>query len=172
MTATDTSINAYQKLKEEGKLGKQKQLVFDTLRMSQEDMTINELAELTGLPKGTVSGRLNDLKDDHGLVQDLSGDAKRKDKHTGIKSKVWTLTAGDSSSSVSNAKVEDAASTTETSGEEPPNFTSDLKNIEMKEPEALFVDDEQSDKGVTSDDKKMSGDMTKDKPEPGEVIFG
>lgn len=148
MTATDTSVNAYQKLKENGTIGKQCQLVFDILKMSDQDMTINELAELTGLPKGTVSGRLNDLKDDHGLVQDLSGDAKRKDKHTNIKSKVWTTT-------ISKEK----------------EFVSDLSKVESidtSEDMGLFEDIEQGDKETTTNDKTVE----QQELEPGDVIYG
>ncbi len=89
----DTSKEAYKELIESGQLQGQKEEVLKGVYYMHVIPTIDELVNetLAGWEKSTVSGRLNDLKD-LGLVSDLSGDAKRKSKYSGIKSKVWCLT--------------------------------------------------------------------------------
>jgi hypothetical protein len=89
----DTSKQAYKELIESGQLKGQKEEVLKGVYYMHVIPTIDELVNetLAGWEKSTVSGRLNDLKD-LGLVSDLSGEAKRKSKYSGIKSKVWVLT--------------------------------------------------------------------------------
>lgn len=69
------------------------QKVLDALEAMPYYPTIDELSHeaLAGWQKSTISGRLNDLKD-QGLVTDLQGDAKRKSKYSGVKSKIWAAT--------------------------------------------------------------------------------
>jgi len=86
VTAADTSIQAYKELIDTGRLGPQKTRVLHAL-CACDGATINELAHgpLAGTRNGTISGRLNGLKDD-GLV---FKSYKRADKYTGIESWVW-----------------------------------------------------------------------------------
>jgi len=92
-SVAETSKNAYKKLKENGEFGDQQRQVLKALHAMKQIPTIDELSHeaLAGWQKSTISGRLNDLKD-NGLVTDLDGDAKRKSSYSGIKSKVWSIT--------------------------------------------------------------------------------
>jgi len=87
----ETSKNAYKKLEESGEKTSQKQEVRKALEAMGGEATIGELAHeaLAGWQKSTISGRLNDLKDE-GVVQDLP-ENKRKDKYSGITVKPWRL---------------------------------------------------------------------------------
>ena len=87
----ETSKNAYKKISEDGTKTSQKDEVRKALEAMGGEATISELSKeaLAGWEKSTISGRLNDLKDE-GIVQDFP-DQKRKDKYTGIKSKPWRL---------------------------------------------------------------------------------
>ena len=87
----ETSKNAYKKISEDGSKDSQKEEVRKALQAMGGEATISELSKeaLAGWKKSTISGRLNDLKEE-GIVQDLP-DNKRKDKYSGIKSKPWRL---------------------------------------------------------------------------------
>jgi predicted transcriptional regulator len=89
VTAADTSIEAYHDLAKSGRLGEQTQEVLKALKALDHPPTINELSVgvLAGWEKSTISGRLNDLKDE-GLIH---SPGKRADKHTGRKSKIWEV---------------------------------------------------------------------------------
>lgn len=89
----ETSKEAYKELIKSGELGKQQRKVLKAIDAMPYIPTIDELSNeaLAGWQKSTISGRLNDLKDND-LVTDLKGDAKRKSNYSGIKSKVWTIT--------------------------------------------------------------------------------
>jgi len=90
MTATDTSVRAYHDILESGQIGEQAQKVLEALQALDHPPTINELSlgPLAGWQKSTISGRLNDLKDE-GLVH---SPGKRADKHNNRKAKIWELT--------------------------------------------------------------------------------
>lgn len=87
----ETSKQAYKKISEDGTKQTQKQKVRNGLEAMGGEATISELSKeaLADMEKSSISGRLNDLKDD-GLIQDFP-DQKRKDKYTGIRSKPWRL---------------------------------------------------------------------------------
>jgi len=87
----ETSKNAYKEISEDGSKDSQKEEVRKALQAMGGEATISELSKeaLAGWQKSTISGRLNDLKEE-GIVQDLP-DNKRKDKYSGIKSKPWRL---------------------------------------------------------------------------------
>ena len=87
----ETSKNAYKEISEDGSKDSQKEEVRKALQAMGGEATISELSKeaLAGWQKSTISGRLNDLKD-QGIVQDMP-DNKRKDKYSGIKSKPWRL---------------------------------------------------------------------------------
>ena len=93
MSVADTSSEHYKDMVESGKLSGQMKTVFDTLDDLSDPVTLNELHKmfLPDIPKSTISGRLNDLKD-KGLVTGLSGDGKREDRISGITCKTWTTT--------------------------------------------------------------------------------
>ena len=93
MSVADTSSEHYKDMIESGKLSGQMKTVFDTLDDLSDPVTLNELHKmfLPDIPKSTISGRLNDLKD-KGLVSDLDGDGKREDRISGITCKTWTTT--------------------------------------------------------------------------------
>jgi len=90
MTATDTSVQAYHDILESGQVGEQAARVLKALQALDHPPTINELSlgPLAGWQKSTISGRLNDLKDE-GLVH---SPGKRADKHNNRKAKIWELT--------------------------------------------------------------------------------
>lgn len=124
----DTSIRHYQDMKNRGEIGEQCQKVFETLRKLEGEVTINELGktiELQDLANSTISGRLNNLKD-NGLVEDLDSERyKRPDKYTGIKCKVW--------------RVKDM--------EESEWVTADQQvETDEEDLDSLFIENEQSDK--------------------------
>ena len=87
----ETSKNAYKEISEDGSKDSQKEEFRKALQAMGGEATISELSKeaLAGWQKSTISGRLNDLKEE-GIVQDLP-DNKRKDKYSGIKSKPWRL---------------------------------------------------------------------------------
>ena len=87
----ETSKNAYKEISEDGSKDSQKDEVRKALQAMGGEATISELSKeaLAGWQKSTISGRLNDLKEE-GIVQDMP-DNKRKDKYSGIKSKPWRL---------------------------------------------------------------------------------
>jgi len=87
----ETSKNAYKEISEDGSKDSQKEEVRKALQAMGGEATISELSKeaLAGWQKSTISGRLNDLKEE-GIVQDMP-DKKRKDKYSGIKSKPWRL---------------------------------------------------------------------------------
>lgn len=87
----ETSKQAYKDISEDGTKTSQKEDVRQALQAMGGEATISELAHeaLAGWQKSTISGRLNDLKQE-GIVQDLP-DQKRDDKYTGRKSKPWRL---------------------------------------------------------------------------------
>jgi len=90
-TTVETSRNAYKEISESGTKQTQKQKVKQGLKAMGGEATINELAHetLADMQKSSISGRLNDLKD-QGIVQDFPK-KKRKDKYSGIKAKPWRL---------------------------------------------------------------------------------
>jgi len=90
VTATDTSVQAYHDILESGQVGDQAQRVLKALQALDTAPTINELSlgPLAGWQKSTISGRLNDLKDE-GLIH---SPGKRADKHNNRKAKIWELT--------------------------------------------------------------------------------
>ncbi|MFB6213936.1 MAG: hypothetical protein ABEJ07_05230 [Candidatus Nanohaloarchaea archaeon] len=86
----ETSISAYHDILESGQVSEQATKVLKALQALDHPPTINELSmgPLAGWQKSTISGRLNDLKDE-GLVH-VPG--KRADKHNNRKAKIWELT--------------------------------------------------------------------------------
>lgn len=149
MTVAETSRQHYKDLVDQGKIGDQCQKVYETMKKLDGDVTINELGNtmaLEGMDNSTISGRLNDLKDAD-LVQDFSGDAKRKDKFSGIKCKVWEIV---------DEQQED-------------EWVSISEDVELEEDaeDPLFIN------ANTGEPVEIS-EETKDKvnkPEPGEVIW-
>jgi len=87
----DTSKTTYKEISESGEKKTQKQEVREGLRAMGGEATINELSKeaCAGMEKSSISGRLNDLKDE-GIVKDFP-DSKRDDKYSGRKSKPWRL---------------------------------------------------------------------------------
>jgi hypothetical protein len=86
----DTSVQAYHDILESGQVGEQATRVLKALQALDHPPTINELSvgPLAGWQKSTISGRLNDLKDE-GLVK---APRKRPDKHNHRKAYIWELT--------------------------------------------------------------------------------
>jgi len=86
----DTSVQAYHDILESGQVGDQAARVLKALQALDHPPTINELSlgPLAGWQKSTISGRLNDLKDE-GLIH---SPGKRCDKHNNRKAKIWELT--------------------------------------------------------------------------------
>lgn len=64
---TSTSIEAYQKINEDGTVGQQAEEILKFLKFHGEPMTNKEIQQSTGLEISSVSGRVNDLKK-HGKV--------------------------------------------------------------------------------------------------------
>ena len=65
---TSTSLEAYQKINEDGTVGQQAEEILNFLKEHGEPMTNKEIQKSTGLEISSVSGRVNDLKK-RGLVE-------------------------------------------------------------------------------------------------------
>ena len=87
----ETSKDAYKEISEDGTKKSQKERVREGLKAMGGEATINELFKeaCANMEKSSISGRLNDLKDE-GIVKDFP-DSKRDDKYSGRKSKPWRL---------------------------------------------------------------------------------
>ena len=64
---TSTSLEAYQKINDDGTVGKQADDILTFLKFKGIPMTNKEIQQSTGLEISSVSGRVNDLKR-HGKV--------------------------------------------------------------------------------------------------------
>lgn len=62
MSVAYTSIDVYNKIKQEGITGKQHQLILKCLKETGRDMTLQEISKKTGIGINAVSGRVNELK--------------------------------------------------------------------------------------------------------------
>lgn len=87
----DTSKKAYKEISRDGTKTTQKEKVRLGLKAMGGEATINELSKeaCADIEKSSISGRLNDLKDE-GMVLDRP-DNKRKDKYSNKKAKPWRL---------------------------------------------------------------------------------
>ena len=61
MIAT-TSKLAYKTISENGVTGKQKKLIYSTVKSKSKSLSLREISALTGLDINAVSGRVNTLK--------------------------------------------------------------------------------------------------------------
>lgn len=61
MGCRETSLAAYDDLRDSGKVGKQAQTILNHLQPGG-NYSLQEICRLTGLPINAVSGRVNDLK--------------------------------------------------------------------------------------------------------------
>lgn len=57
----ETSMAAYDELRDSGKVGKQAQTILNHV-LPREDYSLQELARITGIAINAISGRCNDLK--------------------------------------------------------------------------------------------------------------
>ncbi len=64
---TSTSLEAYQKINDDGTVGQQAEDILTFLKFKGIPMTNKEIQKSTGLEISSVSGRVNDLKK-HGKV--------------------------------------------------------------------------------------------------------
>lgn len=74
----ETSLSAYNALKESGSMGKQCQTIMAYIERGT-DYSLQELCKITGYPINVISGRCNDLKKTGSLVHGF----KRKCRITG-----------------------------------------------------------------------------------------
>ena len=65
---TSTSLEAYQKINDDGTVGQQAEDILTFLKFKGIPMTNKEIQKSTGLEISSVSGRVNDLKK-RGLVE-------------------------------------------------------------------------------------------------------
>lgn len=68
MTVRDTSMSAYDELRDSGKLSKQQAKVLSYIKPGQ-DYSIQEMVQITGLEAHIISGRLCDLKNKGALEE-------------------------------------------------------------------------------------------------------
>lgn len=80
MTVAETSIAAYNGLKDSGSLGKQKRQVLAAI-LPGARYTRSELSDITGLPINCVTGRVRELIDE-GRLEDCVPRQCRITKHT------------------------------------------------------------------------------------------
>ena len=57
-----SSLNAFMRLVNSGKMAKQEQVIFDYLKRHGEPLTLQEIAKVTGFGINSVSGRVHGLK--------------------------------------------------------------------------------------------------------------
>lgn len=69
MTVRLTSMNAYQDLRDTGKIGKQAQTILSAMALGR-NYSLQELSRITGIAINAISGRCNDMKKIGVLVED------------------------------------------------------------------------------------------------------
>jgi len=172
MAVADTSRSHYKSMVESGELTGQMKTVFETLDDLSDPVTLNELHKmfLPDIPKSTISGRLNDLKD-KGLVIDLDGDGKREDKISGITCKTWSTTEKFGSDV---REWVTASHTFENDGDDLDDLIQPIEN-NNEGGDSSVVDDEQSVNGShgshqppydTTNDSSMQCEETTEPPKP------
>jgi len=64
-----TSIRTYRQMKKDGTLSKQQKEILAAMKPFPADYSLQELVKLTGLAVNTVSGRVNELREELGEVE-------------------------------------------------------------------------------------------------------
>ena len=65
----NTSIIAYNDLKNSGKQPTQKQIILNALKKNVRPMSLQEICDITNMQINSVSGRVNDLKRANQVVE-------------------------------------------------------------------------------------------------------
>ena len=65
----NTSIIAYNDLKNSGKQPTQKQIILNALKKNVRPMSLQEICDITNMQINAVSGRVNDLKKANQVVE-------------------------------------------------------------------------------------------------------
>jgi hypothetical protein len=68
MSVVETSIEAFHAIKSDGTLTNRQKQVMAVIRLGR-DYSLQELVMLTGLPVNVISGRVNELKGEVGLLE-------------------------------------------------------------------------------------------------------